>query len=98
MCWAFLQSHPFLVISRAEKPQDHLDLFIENVDRWPFGSDTVGFLSGTTSAESARGLNKVRGPFWPKLQPDISRMHYSEGSRYPVLLTVITVYGKYNVS
>lgn len=27
--WSFLQSHPFVVISWAEKPQDHLDLFIE---------------------------------------------------------------------
>ena len=27
--WSFLQSHPFVVISWAEKPQDYLDLFIE---------------------------------------------------------------------
>jgi NAD(P)H-flavin reductase len=27
--WSFLQSHPFVVISWAEKPQDQLDLFIE---------------------------------------------------------------------
>jgi hypothetical protein len=27
--WSFLQSPPFVVISWAEKPQDHLDLFIE---------------------------------------------------------------------
>ena len=27
--WSFLQSHPFVVISWAEKPQDRLDLFIE---------------------------------------------------------------------
>ncbi|KAI9774177.1 MAG: hypothetical protein M1839_001879 [Geoglossum umbratile] len=27
--WSFMQSHPFVVISWAEKPQDHLDLFIE---------------------------------------------------------------------
>jgi hypothetical protein len=27
--WSFLQSHPFVVISWTEKPQDHLDLFIE---------------------------------------------------------------------
>jgi NAD(P)H-flavin reductase len=27
--WMWLQSHPFVVISWAEKPQDHLDLFIE---------------------------------------------------------------------
>jgi NAD(P)H-flavin reductase len=27
--WSFLQSHPFVVISWAGKPQDHLDLFIE---------------------------------------------------------------------
>jgi NAD(P)H-flavin reductase len=27
--WSFLQSHPFVVISWAETPQDHLDLLIE---------------------------------------------------------------------
>ena len=27
--WSFLQGHPFVVISWAEKPEDHLDLFIE---------------------------------------------------------------------
>ena len=27
--WSFLQSHPFVVISWAENPQDHVDLFIE---------------------------------------------------------------------
>jgi FAD-binding domain len=27
--WSFLQSHPFVVISWAEDPQDHLNLFIE---------------------------------------------------------------------
>jgi NAD(P)H-flavin reductase len=27
--WSFLQSHLFVVISWAEKPQEHLDLFIE---------------------------------------------------------------------
>lgn len=27
--WSFLQSHPFVVISWAEKPQDHLDLFVK---------------------------------------------------------------------
>ncbi|KAG0644964.1 hypothetical protein D0Z07_9345 [Hyphodiscus hymeniophilus] len=27
--WSFLQSHPFVVISWAERAQDHLDLFIE---------------------------------------------------------------------
>src|SRR5205814_8229875 len=28
--WSFLQSHPFVVISWAEEPQDQLDLFIES--------------------------------------------------------------------
>jgi len=27
--WSFLQSHPFVVISWADKPQDHIDFFIE---------------------------------------------------------------------
>jgi len=27
--WSFLQSHPFVVISWAAKPQNHLDLFIK---------------------------------------------------------------------
>ena len=27
--WSFLQSHPFIVISWAEKPQEYLDLFVE---------------------------------------------------------------------
>ena len=32
--WSFLQSHPFVVISWAEKPQNHLDLFIEPRGGW----------------------------------------------------------------
>ena len=32
---------------------------VEDLDRWPFDSDDVGFLSATTSASSVNELMKV---------------------------------------
>jgi len=55
--WSFLQSHPFVVISWAEKPQDHLDLFIE-----PRRGLTRELLLHTTNRHATNHLVLFSGP------------------------------------
>jgi hypothetical protein len=45
--------------------QDNGAVGVDNLDRWPSGSDAVTFLLETKSAGSARELRKVRSPFQP---------------------------------
>lgn len=55
--WSFLQSHPFMVISWADKPQDTLDLFIK-----PRRGLTQELLHHAQSVRTANPLVLFTGP------------------------------------
>lgn len=63
--WSFLQSHPFVVISWTEQPQDHLELFIE-----PRRGITRKLLHHAKNGRSMHSLVLFSGPHGNSIRMD----------------------------
>ena len=48
---------------------------VEDLDRWPFSSNAVAFLSDTTSALSAKELKQVRETFYRTFMSNCCSIH-----------------------